>query len=130
MRNLQYTFTLFLAVLAMATAASHAADNLTRSEIRAQILDRPFKYRGFENGQKREGRIFYKSNGKMFILTRQGIVDGGTWRIQGHRFCTRVRLGRNNRKTCFSIGKKKFGRYKTDHGYTLRPIVDRRFVGV
>ncbi len=102
-----------------------AASVMSGDQIRSEIIDRMFAYRGEENGQRKKGTIRYTANGKIKIRTRKGFQDSGVWKIdrQG-KLCTRITLGRGNQLKCFSIFEAKNGKYATDHGYFLYPVED------
>jgi len=123
------TFTIAVLAISLSPAGVIAAP-LSSSEILTRITDQTFLYRGVENGRKKEGSIVYGKNGRLYILTKQNYVDGGTWNIVANQMCTRVTLGRGGKRVCFYIYPKKYGAYSTSHKYELFPVVDDRFKGV
>ena len=109
-------------------SAQVQAEPLEAEALKAEIVNRAFEYKGRENGQLLQGVIAYRGDGKLFIKTREGYLDGGTWRIAKNAFCTRVTIQRKNDEVCFLIEPR--GRnYRTSHGFTLRPLKETGFLG-
>lgn len=120
--------TTFLMMFVLPNFAA-AGDALSDKQIANELIDQPFIYLGYENGERKEGRIVYSRSGKLFILTRQGYLDGGTWQVSNGELCTRVTIGRQGARKCFAVYPNPDGSYSTNHNYKLFPVVDNRFIG-
>ncbi len=106
---------------------ANAYEPLGGEEIAAQLIDRPFFYQGYEDGQRKEGRIVYEGTGKLVIRTRKGHFDGGSWAISNDEMCTRVKIGRGGTQRCFTVIREIDGSYVTSHKYRLYPVKNRRY---
>ena len=123
----RFLFATFLALAAIISSPAAAFDPLNEQEIAAQLVDRPFFYRGFENGQRKEGRVVYEGTGKLVIRTRKGNFDAGSWAILNGEMCTRVEIGRGGAWRCFTVIREIDGSYVTSHKYRLYPVKNRRY---
>lgn len=124
-----FALTVCVAFAAALPNFAAAADALAGHEIATHLIDRTFIYRGHENGRRKQGRIVYGHTGKLYIRTRQGYLDSGTWVISKDRMCTRVTLGRHGARRCFSVYPNSDGSYSTSHKYRLYPVTDRSYKG-
>lgn len=109
--------------------AGVTANALTETQLRNELIDRAFKYSGKENGRALQGIIAYRQDSRIFIRTGEQYRDGGTWRIAGNAFCTRVTLLRNDGEVCFKVTRNGPD-HRTSHGFRLRALLDRGFLNV
>ncbi len=118
---------LLVAMLTLIVPSSvQAGSALTGEEIESNVIGGIFKYRGWENGQRREGRVAYERGGRVYIITKEGYVDHGTWEIVGPQLCTRIAVGRGGRQVCFTLDTNGDGTYTSSHRYRLTPLTSLR----
>ncbi|MEM8751014.1 MAG: hypothetical protein AAGF28_11995 [Pseudomonadota bacterium] len=109
------------AVVAAATGlfaqTALAASTMNRSDIEAQIIDKPIVFVGVANGLPVRGVVRYSTGNRIRVKTALG-KEMGVWSFKGDAMCTRLPSA-GNKATCFAIAKQGKGRFQTSHGFVL-----------
>lgn len=95
----------------VATSTEAEGKTLSRSEIRAEMLDKTITTRRF--GLR--VTMVYRSNGTVRASTAIGSVNG-TWRHQGNKVCTTFPSGPSKGTSCVSFDRTGPKRYISSQG--------------
>ncbi len=110
-----------LIVVMYSTAApppAAAADWMSGGDIKRELLGTELAFRG-----RFSGRIIYRADGRMRMVSANGKQVFGEWRIDDDTgsLCSQFYTRRKGKESCFRTRHDGLG-YRTDQGYKLMPL--------
>ena len=95
-----------------------AADWMSAGDIKRELLGMELAFRG-----RFAGRILYRADGGMRMVSSSGKQLFGEWRIDNDTgsLCSQFYTRRKGKESCFRTRHDGFG-YRTDQGYKLMPL--------
>lgn len=103
-----------LASILSATGLAHSA-NLTGDQIQAALVGKNLTFTMSGAGKN---EAFYSTDGTAKI-TMGGKADTGTWRVKGAQLCTKWKVIRAGKESCWSVVSEGDGKYKTSTGVMI-----------
>ncbi len=94
---------------------------MTEAELQTEFVTRKFRYNGEVEGDTKKGSIMYREDGTVMLETKKGLSEAGTWWFKGDQVCSKIEQLTGGEETCYHVGPKKNGKYKTSNGFTLTP---------
>ena len=95
-----------------------AADWMSAGDIKRELLGTELAFRG-----QFTGRILYRADGGMRMVSSSGKQVFGEWRIDDDTgsLCSQFYTRRKGKESCFRTRHDGLG-YRTDQGYKLMPL--------